>query len=269
LRRESLLHYAAALCVVTATVAICFRQEEVKEWEPLPATPPLKQGPAMVTDAAGNAVACRRYQRIAVCTGASLIQQIVNTKRIAAVQITGPEDQASAWAFGGIPRIRTVGDTPAVIAVHPDLVLARLTNDADRAAANRLRSAGYPVFDPGEVTNLAALEKCYLDLGALLQVRQQVQIQIESIHRRTSLLALHALPQTVSVQLPSAAQEVSVASRLHAALDLAGLSLAGPGIVAKRQLTLAAGALEDPLGSDLLDVATSLRVHAAAAHLMQ
>ena len=262
MKRESWLHCLIAAFALIATSFAIFRQVTVVEWEPLPPAPPSAPYPATVADARGNATPSRSYHRIVLCTGAALIQQMLSVEKIAAIDRGTAQNPAASWAFLDTPRVPSVTDVDAILALRPDLVIAHLISDAEHNAATRLMAEGCQVFDPGEVTDIPSLVKCCHDLGELLQVRPQANLVVESVERRARILALHASAPPVPVRLSSLPQGAAATARLQAALELAGMSLADTGQPAtlSRPVLLAVDALEDPLGSDLLDVATSLRM---------
>ena len=264
MKRESLFHYLIACAVLVVTGILIFHQVTVVEWEPVPPAPPQSPWPATVTDSRGEAVPSQPYQRIVLCAGATLVQQMTSVERIAAVvdQATS-EDRATAWSFTDTPRIKAVADTEAILALHPDLVFAHASDDASSLAMARLKAAGCQVFDPGEVTTLAGLEKCCLDLGELLQARPQAKLMVESIQRRTRILALHTMPRAMPVQFTALPLGAAGKARLTTVLETAGLTLADAGVPPVRTLSLPKGALQDPVGSDILDIATALRMEFA------
>lgn len=145
-------------------------------------------------DARGVAVPIAPYERIvSINTVAdALLLELVERDRIAAVTDYMATLHADAWKFAQIPFVEDSQQLERILALRPDLVLTNPYAQAPFVA--RLREAGVPVFDLGDMSGIAATREQALVLGALVDERARAERLVARIDRELAALE-DAVPQ--------------------------------------------------------------------------
>ncbi len=152
--------------------------------------------PGQVTDASGQKVAIKQYQRIASCSAIAdaLLPDLVEPNRIVSVSSWYADHNSQAFRSQGKKRIDNIKDTEAIIALTPDLILVS-NFTGDTSSVERLRERGLTVFDLGKMLGMSTLATNMRDLGALLGEPERGSQLAKNLQRRMRQVAAHIPPE--------------------------------------------------------------------------
>jgi iron complex transport system substrate-binding protein len=121
-----------------------------------------------VADATGKQLPVRLYQRIASASALAddLLLELTEPERIIALSRTGGTRPSERQRYGARAQVSGPADLERLLELRADLLL--VNHLADEAQLERVRAAGIPVFDLGEMRGLSTLEPSILALAALL-----------------------------------------------------------------------------------------------------
>ena len=147
---------------------------------------------APVIDRRGQAVPARDYRRIVsltILTDPVLLELVEPERFVAACRwSSGP----LAFKLGDRARIGSAQEVEAILALHPDLVIAA-SSGADAHLA-RLRAAGIAVYDAGDLDGWATCQRVTRDLGRLLGVEARAEALLDRCQRRLAAVAERPSP---------------------------------------------------------------------------
>ena len=179
----NLLAYVVALILSLAAVA------GVGAARPAPTT---ATSSVPVIDRRDQPVPAGDYRRIVSLTILSdpLLLELVEPERfIAACRwSSGP----LAFKLGTRPRLGSAQELEAILALHPDLVIAA-SSGADPHLA-RLRVAGIVVYDGGNLDGWATCQRVTRDLGRLLGADARAEALLDRCRRRLAAVAARPAP---------------------------------------------------------------------------
>ncbi len=171
-----------------AMVGAMWAGAPVSPTAPTPIEAPEAVGDGLPVDARGVAIAPKAYQHIvSLHTVADhLLLQLVERKRIAGITAHTQSTHPTAWKFDGIPTVASSDDPEAILALQPDLVVT--SNFAAEATVARLRDAGIPVFDLGELRGVDATLEDISVLGALVLETPRAKMLRDTFQRELDAL---------------------------------------------------------------------------------
>lgn len=126
-----------------------------------------------LVDARGRTVAVGDYQRITSMNTLSdhILLHLVEPRRLASITTHTTDQHPEHWRFGDRPGISRADQIEEILGLQPDLVLA--SKFADEAFMSRIREAGIPVFDLGEMRGVDTTLQNIRALGVLLNQRER------------------------------------------------------------------------------------------------
>ena len=130
-----------------------------------PASP---EGASELTDARGQVVPVADYQRIVSLNSVAdpILLELVSPNRLVAVTAYSLDTHPEGYRFGDRPGVAQSSDIEQILALQPDLVIgSRFSGEPFMA---RLREAGVPVFDPGDLRGVETTLHTISVLGSLL-----------------------------------------------------------------------------------------------------
>jgi iron complex transport system substrate-binding protein len=143
-----------------------------------------------VTDATGVTFPVARYHRIVSSSSVadSLLFELIEPDRIAAVSAYGRENDPRGYRYAGKPTIASLEDVETILTLDPDLVI--VNNVAQQARVARLRELGVPVFDLGPLEGLESFVEDTRALARLVGVPERGERLASSFRARMERVAI-------------------------------------------------------------------------------
>lgn len=174
MERAARTHLGNAVALVGAIAMALWLGWERPDPVTLAATPspktsrvPLAAGGFGIADKSGQVMPLRRFGRIVSSSWLAdgLLAELAEPTRVLAVS-NAADRTAYRWRHEGKARIDAFGSMEALVALGPDLVL--MNGFLADARVTKLREAGVPVFDLGDMRGLPSLSGAAITLGELL-----------------------------------------------------------------------------------------------------
>ena len=130
--------------------------------------PPALPGTTELTDARGQVIAVREYERIVSLNSVAdaILLELVPPGHLIAVTQYSLDTHPEGYRYGARPGVIQSTDIEQILALKPDLVVgSRFSGEPFMA---RLREAGVPVFDPGDLRGVETTLHTIAVLGSLL-----------------------------------------------------------------------------------------------------
>lgn len=144
-----------------------------------------------VRDALGTALECRAYQRVvslSILSDALLVELLEPERLIAGCAWS---QGAEAFKLGARPRLRSVDELEAILALKPDLVIV---STSAIAPLTRLRAAGIAVYEMGDLTGWTQCAQTITAFGRLLRVEERARRLLTRSEARLAAVAAHPPP---------------------------------------------------------------------------
>ncbi|WP_394845333.1 ABC transporter substrate-binding protein [Pendulispora brunnea] len=132
------------------------------------------------TDHAGVTLPRAHYVRIASASLVTdhLLLELCEPERIAAFTHYSADERARGYRFHGKPTIHDTKNVEAILALHPDLLFVSSIGDPRPVA--RLREAGLPVYDLGEMRGLSTFVPNIREVAAIVGAPERGERLVQS-----------------------------------------------------------------------------------------